>query len=136
MSAPRKYPPKDAAAITEKMASEGYSQVGIAKHFGVSRETFKRWCDEYESIQEAFDVGRETERVKLHSLIVQAAIANKGANVNAMFLLKTKHGYRETDSPSTKVNVPQTQINERAGLSPDQRALGLRGKPYRCAFCL
>jgi hypothetical protein len=32
-------------------------------------------------------------------------VANKGANANAMFLLKCRHGYREMDSPHTKVDV-------------------------------
>jgi hypothetical protein len=36
---------------------------------------------------------------------MQAAALNKGANSNAMFLLKTMHGYRENDSLNTKVNV-------------------------------
>jgi hypothetical protein len=30
---------------------------------------------------------------------------NKPANVNAMFLLKARHGYRENDSTNTNVNV-------------------------------
>jgi hypothetical protein len=50
-------------------------------------------------------VGREAERQALHSLIVQSAIAGKAANANAMFLLKARHGYREFDSPNSKVDV-------------------------------
>jgi len=49
--------------------------------------------------------GREVERQALHSLIVQAAVLNKTANSNAMFLLKCKFGYREFDSPHSKVDV-------------------------------
>ncbi|MDQ2833604.1 MAG: hypothetical protein M3Y50_07640 [Acidobacteriota bacterium] len=61
---------------------------------GVSRETFKRWCEDDESLQDAFDIGRETERQALHALIVQSALMNKPANVNAFFILKARHGYR------------------------------------------
>jgi transposase-like protein len=68
MGAPRKYPPKDAAKITEDLAALGHSIIGIAKQLGVSRETFKRWCDEDESLQEAFEIGGETERQALHRL--------------------------------------------------------------------
>jgi AcrR family transcriptional regulator len=87
------------------MASLGYSIIGIAKALGVSRETFKRWCGAEEELQEAFEIGRETQRQALIALIVQAAVANRGANANAMFLLKTLHGFREFDSPHAKVDV-------------------------------
>jgi hypothetical protein len=105
MGALRKNPPKNAVSETERLAAQGYSIIGIAKHFGVGRETFKRWCEEDEALQEAFAVGRETERQALHSLLVQSAVAGKNANVNAIFLLKARHGYREFDSPNTKVDV-------------------------------
>lgn len=105
MGAPRKNPPKDAVTITEQLAAQGYSIIGIAKHLGVTKGTFKRWCEEDELIQQAFEVGRETERQALHSLIVQSAVMNKPANANAMFLLKARHGYREFDSPNQKVDV-------------------------------
>ena len=111
MAAPRKYPPKDAAATIERLAAQGYAQVGIAKEFGVAASTLRRWMEEDEALQEAFDVGRETERRELHALIKRDAVAGKSANANAMFLLKCRHGYREFDSPNTKVdvavNVPQ-----------------------------
>jgi hypothetical protein len=105
MAAPRKHPPQGAAADTERLAADGHSAVGIAKHFGVSRDTFKRWCNVIPSILEAFEVGRERERQFLHSLIVEAAKNGKAANANAMFLLKARHGYREFDSPHSKVDV-------------------------------
>lgn len=111
MAAPRKHPPKDAATTIEQLAAQGYAQVGIAKEFGVAASTLKRWMEEDEALQEAFNVGRETERRELHGLIKRDAVAGKPANANAMFLLKCRHGYREQDSPGTKVdvalNVPQ-----------------------------
>src|ERR1700691_6007878 len=105
MAAPRKYPPKDAAATIERLAAQGFAQVGIAKEFGVAASTLKRWMEEEEALQEAFAVGRETERRELHGLIKRDAVAGKPANANAMFLLKCRHGYREQDSPGTKVDV-------------------------------
>jgi hypothetical protein len=105
MGAPRKHPPNGAAEVIQRMAAEGHAIIGIAKHLGVSRETFKRWCEESESLQEAFEIGRETERQALHALIVQSAVANKPANVNAFFILKARHGYRDNDSPNSKVDV-------------------------------
>jgi hypothetical protein len=38
-------------------------------------------------------------------MIVQSAALNKPANVNAFFILKARHGYREGDSANTNVNV-------------------------------
>lgn len=99
MGAHRKHPPAGAAKTIEDLAAQGHAKVGIAKRFGVSSSTLSRWCEEEEALQEAFEIGRETERQALHSLIAQAAITNKPANANAMFLLKTRHGYREQDSP-------------------------------------
>jgi len=105
MGAPRKNPPKDAAAIIEQMSAQAHGMVGIAKHFGVSRETLKRWCEEDQALQEAYELGREIERQALHALIVADAAARKGSNGNAMFILKCKFGYRENDSNNTNVNV-------------------------------
>lgn len=105
MAAHRKYPPKDAAQTIRNLAAQGFSFVGIAMHFNVSSPTVKRWLDENEALQEAFDMGRETERQALHALVVQSAVANRSANVNAFFLLKARHGYREADPPNSSVNV-------------------------------
>lgn len=105
MGAHRKNPPQGAAKMIEDLAAQGHAKVGIAKRLGVSSRVLARWIEEDETLEEAFELGRETERQALHSLIVQAAVMNKGANANAMFLLKARHGYREQDSPHTKVNV-------------------------------
>jgi hypothetical protein len=105
MGAPRKFPPKNAAALIEELASQGNSIIGIAKKLGVGRELFKRWREEDDALQEAFEIGRDTHRQTLVTLIMRDAVAGKNANGNCMFLLKTMHGYREQDSTSTKVNV-------------------------------
>lgn len=105
MAAHRKHPPKDAAETIRNLAAQGFSMVGIAMHFKVSSPTVKRWLEEDEVLQEAFEMGRETERQYLHSLVVQSAAAGRAANVNAFFLLKARHGYRETDPPNSSVNV-------------------------------
>lgn len=104
MAAPRKFPPDGAGEDIRRLAAEGYSQLGIAAHFKVSRECFKRWIEEDEALNEAYELGRETERQALHAMIVASARANKPANVNAFFLLKARHGYVETDN-RTKVSV-------------------------------
>ena len=105
MAAPRKHPPQGAVEVVKEMASHGHSLTGIAAHFKVVRGTIKRWLTEDESLDEAFEQGKEMERQALHALITRDAIAGKPANANAMFLLKCRHGYRENDSPHTKVDL-------------------------------
>jgi hypothetical protein len=109
MGAPRKHPQKDAAEVIERLATEGRAIIGIAKHLGVSRETFKAWCERDESLQEAFEIGRDAHRQYLVTLLMQAAASNKGTNANAMFLLKTMHQFRENDTPKVEVGVSVTQ---------------------------
>ena len=105
MARPRVRPPANAVATIEELAKSGKSIIGIAKHFGTSVNTFKKWLEEDENLHEAFNSGRDAHKDYLVSLVTQAAVANKGANANAMFLLKTMHGFREIDSPSNKTNV-------------------------------
>jgi hypothetical protein len=108
MGAPRKHPPKDAAETIQGLAAKGFSNIGIAKHFGVSKETVRRWLEEDESLQEAFEAGREVERQALHAAVYRSAMEGKPANVNAFFLLKARFGYVEADHRSTNVNVGVT----------------------------
>ncbi|HEV2136981.1 MAG TPA: hypothetical protein VGR47_22375 [Terracidiphilus sp.] len=104
MAAHRKHPPQGAAPEIRRLAAEGFGLLGIAAHFNVSRDCLKRWLDEDAELNEAYELGKETERQALHALVVASAKANKGANVNAFFLLKTRHGYVETDNRA-KVSV-------------------------------
>lgn len=68
---------------------------GIAAALAISVDTFRKWLDEYPELNEAFDKGREKERAALHGSLYDAAM--KGNAVAAMFLLKSRHGYREGD---------------------------------------
>jgi hypothetical protein len=101
----KKYPPKNAPEIIQELAAKGFSNIGIAKHFGVAKETVRRWLEEDESLQEAFEMGREVERQALHAAVYRSAMEGKPANVNAFFILKARFGYVEADNRSTNVNV-------------------------------
>jgi len=105
MGAHRKNPPANAAADIERLAAQGFANIGIAMHFKVSKDTLKRWLDDYPELEEAFEQGREVERQRLHAAVYAAAMAGKGANVNAFFLLKARFGYVEADQRSVNVNV-------------------------------
>ena len=68
---------------------------GIAAAMAISVDTFRKWLDEYPELNDAFDQGRERERAALHGKLYDAAM--EGNTVAAMFLLKSRHGYREGD---------------------------------------
>ena len=89
----------------ERLSSEGWSQVGIARHFKISKPVLKRWIEEFPDFEEAFDRGKEVERQRLHAAVYRSAMENKGANVNAFFLLKARHGYVEANQNSVNVNI-------------------------------
>ena len=91
----RKNPPAKAAALILELASSGYTKKGIAYRLGCKLEVFNRWLSEQEDLQTAFDEGREREHKALFTMLYEKAMA--GDTVSALFLLKTRHGYREGD---------------------------------------
>ena len=103
---PLKQPPAGAAYKVRELASEGHSTVGIAERFNVSVDTFNRWTDEDPELKFALAKGRERERFTLHNSLYLAA--TEGGNASAaMFLLKSRHGYREGDQTEqgNRVNI-------------------------------
>lgn len=102
-----KQPPRDAATRIEAFAADGFSIRGVAAGLGVAQDTFRKWLDDSPELQEAFDNGREKERYALHNMLYRQAI-EKGNSTAAMFLLKSRHGYREGDQSETGNKV---QIN-------------------------
>ncbi|MBU1286919.1 MAG: hypothetical protein KJ871_04255 [Alphaproteobacteria bacterium] len=90
---PKKEPPPDAAQRIRELSSEGHSQIGIANFLGVSATTLKRWLQDFPALREQYDLGIEKERFDLTDMLYSKAM--KGDTVAAMFLLKSRHGYRD-----------------------------------------
>ena len=107
---PRKQPPVDAAKRIEELAAQGRGIVAVALLLGTSRETLQRWMTEDPTLQEAFARGKEAERHDLHQMMIRDARDGEKPNVNAMFLLTTRHGYREGD-PGEQPNRVNVTIN-------------------------
>lgn len=106
-----KQPPADAAERIRALAADGWSIRGIATHLGTSQDTLRdRWFVEQPALREAMDDGRELERHTLHNVLYRAATSgnDKGALIAAMFLLKSRHSYREGADPveqASRLNI-------------------------------
>ncbi|MDO8908998.1 MAG: hypothetical protein Q7W55_10945 [Pseudohongiella sp.] len=101
---PIKRPPANAVDVVRDLAGEGHALIGIARVLGTSADTLRRWFDEDEELKAALDEGREKERYSLHNVLYKAATEQSNTTA-AMFLLKSRHGYREGDSSETANRV-------------------------------
>jgi len=116
---PRKQPPPDAALKIHELAAEGRPIVGIASKLGTTREVLNRWMKESPDLKDAFDAGREAERHELHQILLRDARDGEKPNINAMFLLKARHGYREGD-PGEQPSRVNITFNIPAALSREE----------------
>jgi len=97
------------------------------------RKTFQRWMIEHPELADAFERGKERERHEHYQIVVRDAREAAKPNVNAYFILKTRHGYREGDAgeqPSrlnitfnlpgamTREDFLKTVIPDRAAYAP------------------
>ncbi len=102
----------------DEAAGAGLGQwPGIARAFNTSQDTLRRWIEDDPALQEALELGREVERMEIDSVLKRAA--KKGNIVAAMFLLKTRHGYREGDQSET-ANKVSINFTLPAALKPEQ----------------
>ena len=97
---PPKQAPPDAAQRIEALAADGFSMRGVAAGLGTSQDTLRKWFELDPELKEAFEQGRERERQTLHNMLYRAA-TESGNTTAAMFLLKSRHGYREGDQVET-----------------------------------
>jgi len=94
MGRPKKLLPRDGLATVRDLASRGFSEKDIARSLGVSQKTFGRMKTDDETIVDALDEGRSIEHQALYGTLYEKAM--KGEIVALLFLLKCRHGYRET----------------------------------------
>jgi transposase len=99
MSAPRKWPPANALEDIERLACKGWSTIGLAKHFGVSRSTITRWLSESQKLEDAYEQGRDSYRQALEEQIIQMTLAGKNP-AGLIYLLKAK--FKMFDVPNNK----------------------------------
>ena len=97
---------------------------GVAMRLGCTFEVLKRWFVEYPELKQAFDYGREEERSTLHNVLYRAATAGEGKDslIAAMFLLKSRHGYKEGEQHEIQNGRVQIEIKLPGALVPAQYA--------------
>ncbi|MEJ1339417.1 MAG: hypothetical protein RPU34_10420 [Candidatus Sedimenticola sp. (ex Thyasira tokunagai)] len=117
MSRPKKTLKKDQYEVIRDMAARGCREIDIARASGVSYNTWMRIKDEDPRALDALEEGRGIEHQKLVGALFEAAM--KGNAIAAMFLLKTRHGYREGFTVEHNSNV-KISVELPAALSADQ----------------
>ena len=121
---PRKAAPPDAANVIQAAAADGFTQIGIAMLMGTNIDVLKRWMDDDPALKQAFAFGREKERRTLHNVLYRSATEGTGkdALISAMFLLKSRHGYKEGQEINDQNSRVQIEIKLPGALAPGDYA--------------
>ena len=105
--------------LIETMAAIGQPIATIARSLGINPVTFRQLRKRDPKVHEAYEVGRAIEEDQLFKKLKDAA--EGGSIASAMFLLKTRHGYRETGPREGEEVQPHTADSpdvQRAAHSP------------------
>lgn len=109
---PRTKVTKADIAKVQRWASESASKGAIARRLGMDQKTFRALMEQNPEFRAAYDEGVEAE----HQMLVNALKRQLDKSpVPAIFLLKTRHGYREGDQSeqgnrvSVTFNLPGAQ---------------------------
>lgn len=90
-------------SVVEELSARGCSVVTIARALGFGKDAFRSVRNRQPEVEEALENGRAREHDRLVGLL--HAQAEEGQYVPAMFLLKTRFGYREGEPFEANVNV-------------------------------
>ena len=91
----------------ERMAAAGCGQRAIATRLGIGERTLKRLIEKQDAVRDAWTAGLGAEEAHLVGNLRQ--LADRGNIVANLFLLKTRHGYRENDVvPTHQSNIVLT----------------------------
>jgi hypothetical protein len=105
----------------EELTAKGFGLRAVAKRLGVGLETLRTRRQDDPEVEAALISGREmAEKTLVDSLMARALDPkNPQGAASAMFLLKTRHGYREHAELDTGNRVA-VQVVLPAALEPDQ----------------
>lgn len=108
-------------ALIELLSANGHTQIMIARALGITSRTLMRIRKRDARVQDAYDHGLGLNQVELVSILMsRARSGGKDAAISAMFLLKTKHAFREGELPRDSGRATNVTINLPGALSPEQ----------------
>jgi hypothetical protein len=108
--------PANGIAIIRELASRGVKETDIAKALGISYNVWNRIKHTDERAKNAVEEARQVEHDELFGILYEKAL--KGDSVPAMFLLKTRHGYKEGAEATTN-NAVAVQITLPGSMKPE-----------------
>ena len=100
----KKEPSKDDLVQLEKLASAGYGTYAAAEKIGISQTTLLRWFRDYPDANTSWKRGLESEEHFILSELMKI-LKDKGNPLPGIFLLKSRHGYREGDMAAADSRV-------------------------------
>ncbi len=95
---------KDYSTI-RSLAERGVKETDMVKALGISYPTWQRLKEEDERALEVFEEAKKIEEDALVGMLYEKAM--QGDTTSAMFLLKTRHGYKEG---AEQVNANQVNV--------------------------
>lgn len=118
-------PPGGYKRIRE-LAANGAREVDIARELKMSPRTWDRVKRDDEKALAAWEAGRAVEHEALRGKLFDAAM--KGNVAAAMFLLKTRFGYREKGDDGGGTDRVTVEFKLPAPLAPDQYVTMLKAQ--------
>lgn len=109
---------EDGLALIRRMFAAGHNQSSVATALGISRSSFGHLRKRDERVQEAYEEGLGAFEYEMVEYLAKAA--EKGNVAAAMFLLKTRCGYRENGDPSEVAPRSNVIINLPASIPMEE----------------
>ncbi|MCC5927593.1 MAG: hypothetical protein JJU41_13660 [Bacteroidetes bacterium] len=103
--------------IIRDLAQRGVNETDIAKALGLGYDTWVRIKREDETTREVLEQARMIEHDKLFGVLYEKAM--KGDSTASMFLLKTRHGYKE-GAEVQNTNAIAVQITLPGSMKPEE----------------
>jgi hypothetical protein len=102
--------------VIRDLAERGVTETDIAKALGISFDTWLRIKREDETTRDVLEQARMIEHDSLFGVLYEKAV--KGDSTSAMFLLKTRHGYKEGAEVQNN-NAVAVQITLPGSMKPE-----------------
>jgi len=115
---PMKTPTEDDLAQIRRLAAKGHGTYSVAEYLGIARATFDRWRRDYPEVAEAWHRGLEEEEHLILGQLLKI-LKDKQNPIPGIFLLKSRHGYREGESNQADNRV-QIQVTLPAALQKEE----------------